>query len=96
MIPKKALFAVLDTQHIEVRKWKEDLLKQVRPTTFSNAERFTQPKFNYRLEAADMSLLDCDRFKLGDCPNKFKAHGWDGVPGRKQVFLTREQVEYLD
>ena len=43
-----------------------------------------------------MSLLDCDRFKLGDCPNKFKAHGWDGVPGRKQVFLTREQVEYLD
>lgn len=43
-----------------------------------------------------MSLLDCDRFKLEDVPNKQRAHGWDGVPGRKYLFLTREQVDYLD
>jgi len=40
VIPEDALFAVLDKQHEEMKKWKEEQRKQVRTTTFSNAERF--------------------------------------------------------
>jgi len=47
VIPEDALFAVLDTQHKELKKWKEEQQKQVRTTTFSNAERFPDYKLNY-------------------------------------------------
>jgi hypothetical protein len=47
VIPEDALFAVLDTQHKELKKWKEEQQKQVRITTFSNAERFPDYKLNY-------------------------------------------------
>lgn len=82
VIPEEALSAVLGTQHIEMKKWREDMVKRVRKSTFSNAERFVQPKLNYRIEAADLSLLDCDRSKLENVPTKHTAHGWQDVPGR--------------
>jgi len=61
VIPEDALFTVLDKQHEELKKWKEEQRKQVRTTTFSNAERFPDYKLNYTQECADRSLIDCQK-----------------------------------
>lgn len=61
VIPDDALFAVFGTEHLEIKKFKEELIAKVRKTTFSNADRFLKPKLNYTQECADRSRIDADR-----------------------------------
>jgi hypothetical protein len=60
-IPADALFAVNDNQYRQIREWKEDVVRRLNKTTFSSAERFSDPKLNYTQECADRSLIDADR-----------------------------------
>lgn len=94
VIPANALFAVCDTQHLELKKWKEDQVKAVRKTTFSNAERFPDYKLNYSQDAAAVSLLDCDKAMRENKPNP--AHGWATSTNREWLFLNKDEVAYVE
>jgi len=64
-IPYEELKSTFDETHIRLNEWKAKLLRQVRPTTFSNDTRFKDYHLNYTQECADRSLIDCQHlFKL--------------------------------
>ena len=91
-ISENALFHVLDEQHIELKRWKEEQTQLVRGSTFSNAERFPDPKLNYTQECADRSRIDCDKHLNQDR----KASAWASTTSRDWLFLNKEQVKIVE
>ena len=47
-----------------LKEWKEQLKKEVLPTTWSNAVRFNNATLNYTQDCADRSQLDFDKFRI--------------------------------
>ena len=89
IIPFRALKQTLDRTNEELRDFIER--QRVHKSTFTEANRFTDPKVIYGDRLANFSLIDITNF--------FKSH--NGAPdlgkisSRKDQFLTQEQVEAL-
>ena len=54
-IPRKDLFHTLDKQHEALKAWKDQLKKEVLPTTWSGEQRFKDPQLKYTHECATRS-----------------------------------------